>query len=485
MASLMRWLFGGESKPVRAKYDAAQTDNLNRRHWANADALAAVSAMTPEVRRTLRIRSRYEHQNNCYARGIVSTLVSDIVGTGPRLQVLTPDEKANSLVETRFKHWYELTNMPFKLRLLETARRVDGEGFGVAIVNDSLRGRCPVLLDLKPFEADQVAEPWGTPLQRPDGDDGIRIGPAGDPLEYSILKVHPGDNRPMSGRFESDWIGARNVFHWFRADRPGQLRGVPELTAALPLFAILRPFTMATLTAGDAAANFAAVIASDLQPGEVPAEGTPWETMEIVRGMISTLPMGWKLSQFDAKHPTTQFQAFVDAVLREIGRSLDVPFGITAGDSSRYNFSSAKLEYQNYNLRRDCERQQFDLIVMSKLFRLWLEEAAKVDGDYLPQGLGPLDEIPHTWHHDERQTADPQKDASADRDRLQTLTTSLAEIYAAKGMDWRKGVQQIALERAELAALGLTISDVVPIPMPQTQPATEVPDAAGQTATAA
>ena len=70
---------------VRAKFDSAQTNADNRRHWANADGLSADAAANPEVRRTLRNRARYEVANNSYARGIVLTLANDVTGTGPRL----------------------------------------------------------------------------------------------------------------------------------------------------------------------------------------------------------------------------------------------------------------------------------------------------------------------------------------------------------------------------------------------------------------
>ena len=76
---------------VRAKYDAAQTTPDNRRHWANADSLSPNAALTPQVRRTLRNRARYEVANNSYAKGIVLTLANDTIGTGPRLQMLTSD----------------------------------------------------------------------------------------------------------------------------------------------------------------------------------------------------------------------------------------------------------------------------------------------------------------------------------------------------------------------------------------------------------
>ena len=71
---------------IRAKFDSAQTTPDNRRHWANADGLSADVAASPDIRRTLRNRARYEVANNSYARGIVLTLANDVTGTGPRLQ---------------------------------------------------------------------------------------------------------------------------------------------------------------------------------------------------------------------------------------------------------------------------------------------------------------------------------------------------------------------------------------------------------------
>ena len=102
---------------IRARFDAAQTTPDNRKHWSNADALAADAAASPEVRRTLRNRARYEVANNSYARGIVLTLANDAIGTGPRLQMLLGDPSAarpgpggqdagaNRTIEAEFFRW--------------------------------------------------------------------------------------------------------------------------------------------------------------------------------------------------------------------------------------------------------------------------------------------------------------------------------------------------------------------------------------------
>jgi hypothetical protein len=49
---------------VRARYDNALTVDENRRSWFGADYLSAKSANNFQVRRMLRMRSRYEVSNN-------------------------------------------------------------------------------------------------------------------------------------------------------------------------------------------------------------------------------------------------------------------------------------------------------------------------------------------------------------------------------------------------------------------------------------
>jgi Phage portal protein, lambda family. len=73
---------------LNARYDAAQTTAENIRHWSMADGLSADASMSPEVRRTLRNRSRYEVANNSYAKGMVLTMAGDCVGTGHRISAV-------------------------------------------------------------------------------------------------------------------------------------------------------------------------------------------------------------------------------------------------------------------------------------------------------------------------------------------------------------------------------------------------------------
>ncbi len=57
-------------------------------------------------------------RDNSYARGIVLTLANDSIGTGPRLQMLTPSAEANRFIEREFMAWARVIRLPEKLRTM-------------------------------------------------------------------------------------------------------------------------------------------------------------------------------------------------------------------------------------------------------------------------------------------------------------------------------------------------------------------------------
>ena len=133
-----------------------------------------------------------------------------------------------------------------------------------------------VQLDLKLIEPDQVTTPdfrLDVPV------DGIVFDDAGNPVEYHVLKDHPGDGYSISREY--DRVPAAAVIHWFRADRPGQARGVPDILPALPLFAQLRRFTLAVIPAAETAADFAGILYTDAPASGEADAAEPFEPIEL------------------------------------------------------------------------------------------------------------------------------------------------------------------------------------------------------------
>ena len=205
---------------IRARYDAAQTTDENRRHWALADGLSADAAASPMVRRILRNRCRHEVANNSYARGIVLTLANDSVGTGPRLQLTGVSGEDARQAERAFADWARAIDLPEKLRCLRVSQAEDGEGFGLLTSNPGLPS--PVTLDLRLVEADQVTTPGA---RAPTGDavDGIVFDPSGNPVEYHVLRAHPGSGTTFA--LDYDRVPAPSVrTRLLNAIRPGAVK---------------------------------------------------------------------------------------------------------------------------------------------------------------------------------------------------------------------------------------------------------------------
>jgi lambda family phage portal protein len=439
---------------VRARYDAAQTTEENRRHWTNADNLSANAEHTTGVRRTLRNRARYECMNNAYAGGLVQTLSHDLVGTGPRLSLDLGDgaEDLATSVEVAFAQWATRVNLADTLRILHESRIRDGEGFAI-LTNGAPGGPGDVSLDVKPVEADQIESPLLDPFD-PLMVDGIRFDAHGKPVEYHVLQQHPADNRGLRTWGAYLKVPAGTMLHWFRPSRPGQARGVPEITAVLPLFAQLRRYTLAVLTAAETAAMIAGVMKTNAPADPDTPQPAAMDRVEFERGALLTLPEGWDASGFQPTQPVTTYGEFKAEILNEIGRALNVPYNVVAGNSSKYNYSSGRLDYLIYHRTCWVERERMRFAVLDRIFRAFINEARLVPG-LLPAGLPAFALWRWEWHWDGFGSIDPQKDGAADAAALAAGLMTWAEFYAKQGQDWKAALRQRAREKLFMAGLGL------------------------------
>jgi lambda family phage portal protein len=460
-------LLGSDGKPIpkpaadprRAHYDAARTTDENRRHWANADSLSPRSANNLGVRRALRTRSRYEQANSGYAGGLVRTLATDLIGTGPRLQCQADDDTANKLVEEKWAQWAESVGLNETLLTAKQAKTGDGEAFGIMVsdtVYDIDGNPEPVQLDILGIECDQVTTPSnGMPADLSLWVDGLEMDRRGRPTYYHVLQEHPGDTFNTSILFlKYERIAARNILHWFRRDRPGQVRGVPEITPGLPLCAQLRRWTLATLTAAEIAADFAVLLTTQANGDQETADPTPFETLEIERGLMTALPVGTDAKQMSAEHPTTEYSAFKGEILKEFGRATGTPENIVAGSSAQYNFSSGRLDYLLYRSAMRVERETCRRHFLDRVFSVWYAEAKLISGYIDTAGALP-DRMPHGWYWPAFEPIDPQVEAEADTLRLSNGTTTLQELLAEYGQDWQVFMRQRSREYELMKSLGL------------------------------
>ena len=210
------------------------------------------------------------------------------------------------------------------------------------------------------------------------------------------------------------------------------------MSPALPLFAQLRRYTLATLTAAEIAADLAGVIEID-NPDMDPADVEAFDPVEIERGHLMTLPANSKMNQLKAEQPTEKYAAFKQEILKggrarrrhavqRRGRRLQpiqLRFGqdgqtdfITRAYSSASNGSPSRRA--TASSRTGCRKCELAALSPSR------------SGMF---GFG-MD----TRH------VDPTKEANAQNIHLNNGTATYSREYAKMGLDWRREREQAYLE---------------------------------------
>lgn len=464
---------------IVAKIDNALTIPENQRNWIGVDYLSAKAANSFQVRRVLRIRSRYEVCSNPYLFGVVNNNADDLIDTGPTLQCDTGNKAWDRQIESLWNDWCAEIDFTKKLKITKLAKTVDGEGFLVLKTANDLEH--PVKLYPVDIEADQVTDP----LPQDPGEwmtDGVKYDPATNRiLRYSILKYHPGDYWfPDMNPMKVEHIAAKNVVHSFLQFRPGQIRGLPAFTSSLDLFTEMRSFRKSTLEAAQTAANHSAVVETEAPPGydsdDTDAENYAFRRVQINRNMMTVLPHRWKMSQFRSEHPGSTYEMFIELGLREAIRPLNYPLLAALGTSQKANFSSAKLDWTNYRATLRIERAtECEPRVLEPMFRAFIFEASLTPG-LLPGGIRSARQIKHGWHWPGFESLDPLGDAQADQIRLSAGLDTWQAFCARRGTDMLDHFAALSEAQKKLFELDIEIGEPTKRSITETTDAEDSPE---------
>lgn len=423
---------------IHASYDAAGNSTEFQNYWAAADAKSADAANSHGVRRRLVMRSRYEVGSNGYADGICQTHANYLVSTGPTPRIATGNAAIDSLFKAEWLKWSKATQFRRKLWCMAHAKVQDGEAFAVIIRNP--RVRHDIKLDLKLVECDQVHTPY-LPYQEVGRIDGIHFDDYGNVIAYDILKQHPGGPFAVFAQ-QPDTIRARYVCHWFQMRRPGQHRGIPELTSTLQVGASSRRLRESVVAANEAAADFTVLLTSSMTPDESSESVSPMATLPIEKRMMVQLPEQTDAKQLEAKHPNAQYAEFMKLQIGEQGRPKSMPYNLSACDSSGHNYASGKLDREAYHMQLDVEREDGADLVLDKVGR---EFALEFE---LLYGLRPgrISNEPIEWGWPSHPVADVESEANAIDRRLRNGSVSPSRAYRESGEDYEAAVVVMAAD---------------------------------------
>lgn len=438
----------------------------------------------------LRARSRDLERNNSIAAGAINTTVTNVVGTGLRLHsaidrdiLKLTDEAADAWEATVQAEW----RLFFESRELDAARTLSGQEMADMVMRQTLlngdvfvnlprfsRPGSPYTLKLQLIEADRVCnKSWETDTDELAG--GIRRDSTGAPIEYHVLRQHPGTIRTDKRSYQWDIFpafGAKTglpaMLHCFRPTRPGQSRGVPYLAPIMEPLKQLGRYTEAELDAAVIASMFTVFIETESggnflditnTMGETGATGTDTD-LKLAPGAILGLARGEKISIADPKRPNTAFDPFVLALMRQIGVALELPFEVLVKHfQSSYSAARAALldAWKFFSARRVWLARAF----YQSVYEVWMYEAV-ASGRISAPGYftNPLIRMAYhqaEWIGPSPGQINPTDEVSAAEKRLTLgLSTRSEETAALTGGDFERNARQIKKEQAILKEIGLT-----------------------------
>ena len=439
-------------KVLATGYDAAENTRFIKKAFERANDRSADEEIV-EALPTLRERANHEIRNNSYADGIVETGSNDIVGTGPRLQMGTTSQGLNALTERKFGEWMKQVKLNNTLYVAMRGQYGDGEALIALNRNENLPGEVKLFPTL--IDPSRLGTPYITP--KPNISMGVEYDTNGVAIAYHIAKDSSINPQVVNLNLEFDRIPADRIIHLYKQERAGQSRGTPWITPAIPLFAYLRRYTLATILAAETAADYAAILQSQAGTLQTDDDVDDLDVFDIERGMFMTVPQGWEAKQMKAEHPTNTYKEFKREILNEIARCVTMPYNVAAADSSEYNYASGRLDHQMYFKSIEVNQRWIEEEVLERLFAAWFIEA-RANGIF--NTVSDAENLTHEWMWDQFEHVDPLKESLATTEALTSMTTTYKKVYASQGEDWEREFEQIALEKAKKEELGITDADV-------------------------
>ena len=472
-------------------YSAGRRDKRSLSSWkpAGNSADADILGDLP----TLRERSRDLVRNEALASGALNTVATNVVGTGlmPKARV---DRDALGWDEEQAAAWQRATEREFRLwgespacdatrtqnfyGLQDLALRSMLENGDVFTLLPFIARRgAPYQLAVQLIEADRICNK-DSARDTAQLAGGVALDAYGAPIAYHILNQHPGDLLVTKREWTvyaafGGQTGRRNVLHHYAKRRVGQTRGVPYFAAVIEPFKQLGRYSEAEIFAAVASAMFAIVTKTEdrggLSPLESAVSGTTPTTSDapkgdgwdgtLTAGLAVDLGMNESISAFQPGRPNPQFDPFVQAILRQIGVSLELPFEVLIKHfTASYSAArSALLEaWKFYRCRRTWLADSF----CQPVYAAWMEEAValgRIDAPgFFDDPLVRAAYLGAEWQGDGPGSIDPLKEVLATGERIQVgLTTLQKETAAYDGSDWEANHAQQVIEHDKRAAAGL------------------------------
>ena len=402
------------------------------------------------------------------------------------LSVCTPYPKWNR-AEQEFRVWSESTYSDYMgemnffslQKLAYYSQKTSGDCF--ALLPYDPRPGAPYDLRVQLIEADRVCN-------KDDAGDtdeiagGIERDKDGKPVAIYIRTPHPGATYFSMLNTMPTWkrvpifgarTGRRNIIHLKDVDRIGQSRGVPVLTPIIETLKQIGRYSEAELAAAVVNSMLSVFVKRPIEgPSgmelhwldeyEKRGEAPPWENplrFKLGNGTWIDGAPGEDLNVITAARPSSQFDPFQTAMIKQIGMALRLPMEILI-QLFQSSYSASKAAFLAAQKTFEAERDAFDFYFNQPIWEAWITEAVIKERLSAPGYLtNPAIRFYYSgayWQTSEQNQIDETKEATAANLRVEYgFSTRAREAAKLTGMSYADIVAAQAKEKELAAKSGL------------------------------
>jgi lambda family phage portal protein len=436
----------------RRGYEGAASGRRTQ-NWTAASTSADAAAAAGLT--TMRNRCRDLVRNNPWAERAIRIVAANTVGTGIIPQATTNSDRRTRVWESLWKAWGDERDCDvagaFDFYGLQTqvmrAVEQDGEVLVRRVVTKTPSG---VPLALQVLEADYLDTAKDGVFEGRRILQGVEIDGFGRAVAYWLYPEHPGAMAYNAKGWTSVRVPAAEIIRIFRADRPGQVRGVPWLAPAIIRLRDLDELEDALLVRQKIAACFTAFMRDVEGLSSVDEDDDTVEAFSRFEpGQIELLPPGRDI-QFANPPPADGGGEQARASLRSIAAAIGITYESLTGDLSQVNFSSARMGWLESQRNFTLWQQQMLIPQLCKPVWTWFVNAAEVAG--LAQGPATA-----VWTPPRREMIDPVKETDALILQVRNGFKSLSEAIREGGRDAETVFEQMAGDLKLLDKFGLKL----------------------------
>mgnify|MGYP000089025689 CR=1 FL=1 len=451
---------------LRQFYSAAKTGRATD-GWTTVAAGAETT--NRGSRDIIRARARDLERNSDVMGGLIHPIVSNVVGSGYQLQAKvlradgSEDEAFNTQVEEKWKKWCRpqscdirgLHSLSEMLELIVRRRLVDG---GVLVLKISSKNRfCLQVVEVDRLDTSVTTftPPGAETPNRVEG--GIEVDAYSRPVAYHLRGNT--DTADMGSRR----VPAKDVIYLPVLTRAEQVREMSPLCSSLSRIDDINEFIAAALRKEEILSYLGVFVTNSVPGGGfgrgfAPAGGPKGkQELALEQGMITYLAPGEDVKTINPAGVSASSGEMLRTTQRLTGSGQGLSYEAASRDMSQVNYSSARqglLEdrktyssWQTYlidHLLTPVYEEWLDWMLLSGQLPISPQEYAKNPEAYQR----------HVWVRPGWDWIDPLKEANANRVALDTCQTTLQEICASKGKDWRDIIAQRKVEMEALGNLG-------------------------------